>query len=51
MYETRKYVGRRGSRPKVVFMKLTGKQLCQSLLIKKENLVQVFSCEFCEIFF
>ena len=34
------------------FVKLTSKHLCQSLfnLVKKETLVQVFSCEFCEIF-
>ena len=43
------------------FAKFTGKQLCQSLFfnkvagqacnfVKKETLVQVFSCEFCEIF-
>ena len=37
------------------FAKLTGKHLCQSLLFKnvdieKENLAQVFSCEFCEVF-
>ena len=43
------------------FAKLTGKHLCQSLVfnkvadsacnfIKKETLVQVFSCEFCKIF-
>ena len=44
------------------FTKFTGKQLCQSLFfnkgvdlrpatsLKKEILVQVFSCEFCEIF-
>ena len=42
------------------FAKFTGKHLCQSLffnkvaggacnIIKKETLVQVFSCEFCEI--
>ena len=31
------------------FAKFTGKHLCQSLFIKKETLVQVFSCEFCEI--
>ena len=40
------------------FTKLTGKHLCNSLLfnkvagprlIKKETLVQVFSCKFCEI--
>ena len=29
--------------------KFTGIHLCQSLFIKKETLVQVFSCEFCEI--
>ena len=29
--------------------KFTGKQLCQSLFIKKDTLAQVFSCEFCEI--
>ena len=29
--------------------KFTGKHLCQSLLFKKEILVQVFSCKFCEI--
>ena len=37
--------------------KFTGKRLCQSLFfikktwnfIKKENLAQVFSCEFCQI--
>ena len=44
------------------FAKFTGKHLCQGLyfnkgarlrpasLFKKETLVQVFSCEFCEIF-
>ena len=45
------------------FAKFTGKQLCQSIVlktlqasvsacnfIKKETLAQVFSCEFCEIF-
>ena len=44
------------------FAKLTGKHLCQSLFshkvvglrpakfIKKETMVQVFSCKFCEIF-
>ena len=44
------------------FAKFTGKHLCQSLfftkvaglrpvtLLKKETLVQVFSCEFCAIF-
>ena len=43
------------------FAKLTGKHLCQILFlnkvagaasnfIKKETLVQAFSCEFCEIF-
>ena len=39
------------------FTKFTGKHLCQSLFfnkkdfnfIKKETLVQVFSCEYCEI--
>ena len=35
------------------FTKFTGKHLCQSLflmkIIKQETLVQVFSCEFCEI--
>ena len=32
------------------FAKFTGKHLCQSLFFnKKETLVQVFSCEFCEI--
>ena len=31
------------------FAKFTGKQLCQSLFIKKETLAQVFSCEFCKI--
>ena len=31
------------------FAKFTGKHLCQSPFIKKEALVQVFSCEFCEI--
>ena len=40
------------------FAKFTGKHLCQSLymsepqacnFIKKENLAQVFSCEFCKI--
>ena len=42
------------------FAKLTGKNLCQSLsfnnvageacnFIKKETLVQLFSCEFCDI--
>ena len=31
------------------FAKFTGKQLCQSLLLKKESLAQVFSCEFFEI--
>ena len=39
------------------FIKFTGKDLCQSLFcvphtcnfIKKETLVQVFSCKFCEI--
>ena len=55
---------RRCSVKKVSFMnftKLTGKHLCQRLFlnkvtclafnfIKKETLVQVFSCEFCEIF-
>ena len=30
--------------------KFTGKHLCQSLFLKKETLVQLFSCEFCEIF-
>ena len=33
-----------------MFVKFTGKHLCESLFIKKETLVQVFSCEFCEIF-
>ena len=43
-----------------IFAKITGKHLCQSLLflfffasacnfIKKDNLVQVFSCKFCKI--
>ena len=32
------------------FDKLTGKQLCESNFIKKETLVQVFSCEFIETF-
>ena len=35
------------------FAKFTGKRLCQSLFfnkVKKESLVQVFACEFCEIF-
>ena len=32
------------------FAKFTGKHLRQSLLIKNETLVQVFSCEFCKIF-
>ena len=39
------------------FAKFTGKHLCQSLFFnkvagffKKETLIQVFSCEFCEIF-
>ena len=34
------------------FAKFTGKHLCQSLcnFIKKETLVQVFSCDFCKIF-
>ena len=43
-----------------IFAKITGKHLCQSLLflfffasacnfIKKESLVQVFSCKFCKI--
>ena len=33
------------------FVKFTGKHLCQSLFFNKEEaLVQVFSCEFCEIF-
>ena len=54
---------RRYSLKKVVlknFSKFTGKHLCQSLLVKlqasapatllKETLVQVFSCEFFEIF-
>ena len=38
------------------FAKLTGKHLCQNLflskvagLIKKETVIQVFFCEFCEI--
>ena len=31
------------------FAKFTGKHLCQSLFFKKETLVEVFSCEFCEI--
>ena len=31
------------------FSKFTGKQLCQSLFIKKEILAQAFSCQFCEI--
>ena len=31
------------------FAKLTGKQLCQSVLIKKETPKQVFSSEFCGI--
>ena len=32
------------------FTKFTGKHLCQSLFFdKKETLVQVFCCEFCEI--
>ena len=53
----------RSSRPEVFckkgalrnFAKLTGKHLCQSLFVskvaglKKETLVQVLSCEFCEI--
>ena len=30
------------------FTKFTGKHLCQSLFFKKETLVQLFSCEFCE---
>ena len=29
--------------------KLTGKHLCRSLFIKRENLAQVFSCEICDI--
>ena len=35
------------------FSKLKGKHLCQSIInatLLKETLVQVFSCEFCEIF-
>ena len=36
------------------FAKFTGKHLCQSVFFKKvakkENLAQVFSCEFCEVF-
>ena len=48
----------RSSRPEMfcikgvlkIFTKFTGKRLCQSLFIKKETLAQVFSCEFCEIF-
>ena len=32
------------------FTKFTGKHLWQSLIIKKETLTQVFSCEFCENF-
>ena len=47
----------RSSRPEVFckkgvlrnFAKFTGKYLCQSLLIKKKTLAQMFSCEFCEI--
>ena len=31
------------------FAKFTGKHLCQSLFFKKETLIEVFSCEFCEI--
>ena len=38
---------------KKVFLEIslvkTGKHLCQSLFFKKENLAQMFSCEFCEI--
>ena len=47
----------RSSRPEVFckkgglrnFATFTRKHLCQSLFFKKETLVQVFSCEFCEI--
>ena len=47
----------RSSRPEVFckkgvlrnFAKFTGKHLCQSLFFKKETLVQIFSCKFCEI--
>ena len=32
------------------FAKFTGEYLCQSLFIKKETVIQVFSCEFCKIY-